>query len=85
MMLLPEVRDYEIQAQCIVGSSPKQAVRSVPEISQITQATAIVLGCLPGPDGKILLLMTPHTLVTGYGRIQLVPTGKLLSQHGQLL
>lgn len=34
------------------------------------QDTAIALGCSPEHDGKILLLKTPHTLVTEHGEIK---------------
>lgn len=45
-----------------------------PQIYTIT----IVLGHLPDLDVKILLLKTPHTLVTGHGEIKLILTRKFL-------
>lgn len=52
-------------------------IRQTTEIHQTTHVTAIAFCCPPELEGKILLLKTAHTLVTGFGEIKLVLIWKL--------
>lgn len=73
-----DIIDYQIKGSipgvcCLFGLVGQGG----PISPQIVQFIVIDLGYPPELDGEVLLVKTPHTQVTGYGKTKLILTWKL--------